>query len=221
MSDYGFVERFRWSQKNIADRVYEVASEQLGATNVREGTESDDRHGADWWAEVPHCGDVGIDIKKRSGDWPDVNLETRSVVERGVPGWAVSPKAGDATDYFLWLWPSRSLLLSAYQVRAATRRHRDEWERLYPQQGRDGMVRDTSTDGGRYHTRNVYVPELVLLDAMHPDLRTISSLPSKDVWRALPRRCFTCGRPPDGRFPDGSPSYRCTHPPIRLMPTEP
>jgi hypothetical protein len=31
----------------------------------------------------------------------------------------------------------------------------------------------------------------------------------KDMWRHLPERCWTCGAPPVGRYPDGSPLYRC------------
>lgn len=34
------------------------------------------------------------------------------------------------------------------------------------------------------------------------------------------RSCYTCGRPPDGRFPDGSPSYRCSHPPVEASAAE-
>jgi hypothetical protein len=31
----------------------------------------------------------------------------------------------------------------------------------------------------------------------------------KNLWRHLPERCWTCGAPPVGRYPDGSPLYRC------------
>lgn len=32
------------------------------------------------------------------------------------------------------------------------------------------------------------------------------------------RHCYTCDRPPDGHFPDASPSYRCSHPPVTYPP---
>jgi len=35
MNDYSFEERYRWSDKEIIDRVYQVASKQLGATDVK------------------------------------------------------------------------------------------------------------------------------------------------------------------------------------------
>ena len=31
----------------------------------------------------------------------------------------------------------------------------------------------------------------------------------KNLWRHLPKRCWTCGAPPIGRYPDKSPLYRC------------
>lgn len=38
-----------------------------------------------------------------------------------------------------------------------------------------------------------------------------------EEWRSPTYRwlavCVTCGNGPDGRYPDGSPSFRCTHPP--------
>lgn len=216
MSDHGFVERYHWSDKEIADRVYQIASTQLGATDVKRAGEADDRKGTDWWAVIPGRPAISIDAKKRSADWPDVDLEIWSVVERHVPGWAMDP--AKRTDLLLELWPSRSLLISYPQVRAATIAHWKEWLRLYPAQGRDGHARDTSTDGRRYHTRNVFVPEVILLDAIYPELRSISLLPPKDVWRAMPRRCFTCGREPVGRFHDGSPRYDCSHDPVLLVP---
>ena len=32
---------------------------------------------------------------------------------------------------------------------------------------------------------------------------------------AKDRTCYTCGRPPDDRFKDGSPLYHCSHPPVQ------
>jgi hypothetical protein len=217
MNDYGFVERYRWADKEVVDRVYRAAVDRLGATDVKRAGERDDRGGVDFWATVPGRDPMGIDVKKRSSDWPDVCLETLSIVEKGIAGWAVDPHK--RTDLLLILWPSRSLLVSYPQVRAATIAHREEWLRLYPQRDRAGRVRDTSTEG-RYHTQNVYVPEAVLLDAIYPELRSISLLPAKDVWRAMPRRCFTCGRPPVSRFPDGSPLYDCSHDAVTLLPPD-
>ena len=36
----------------------------------------------------------------------------------------------------------------------------------------------------------------------------------KDVWRHRPQHCYTCGKSPVGRFPDGSPLYHCNHGPV-------
>jgi hypothetical protein len=38
----------------------------------------------------------------------------------------------------------------------------------------------------------------------------------KDVWRYLPRRCWTCGAAPSGAFPDSSPRFGCLHEPAPL-----
>jgi hypothetical protein len=216
MSDYGFTERYRWSDEHVKDRVYEVASTQLGAVDIERAAPEHDRKGVDWWAIVPGRSRLGIDVKKRSADWPDVDIETVSVVEKGKPGWSVNPTY--ITDFVLWIWPRRSLLVSFPQLRVATQRHVAEWERLYPQRGRDGQVRNSSSDGRSWHTRNVYVPEAVLLDAIYPELQAISLLPAKDVWRALPQHCFTCGKEPTSRFGDGSPKYDCSHDPVPLVP---
>lgn len=214
MSDYRFDERFAFSEGE-RDRVFAIAREQLGAVDIKRASEQDDRRGVDFWAIVPNRPNIAIDVKRRSKDWPDVDIETWSNAEQGKPGWAAD--RSKITDYVLWLWPSRYLFVSYPQLRAALLRHMPEWERLYPQRGRAGRVRHTSTER-KYHTKNVYVPEAVLLDALYPELQAVHLVPPKDVWRVLPQRCFTCGAAPTDRFADGSPKYSCSHPAVPLEP---
>ena len=144
--------------------MFVIASAQLGAIDVKRANADDDRHGTDFWAVVPKRSAISIDVEEEVRDWPDIDLEMYSVVETGEPGWAIDPNK--RTDFLLFLWPKRSLLLSYPQVQAATIAHRVEWERLSAPRQEDGGRRPDTSTSGRYHTRNIHVPEIVLLDAI-------------------------------------------------------
>ena len=91
-----------------------------GAIEIRKATESEDRHGTDWWVNLENKDSLSVDLKAREHDYAakkpprdDLALETWSVLDRicegGIRvehntaiGW--TRDQGKRTDYVLWIW---------------------------------------------------------------------------------------------------------------------
>ena len=97
-----------------------------------------------------------VDEKVRERDWPDVLLEVWSDLAAGQRGWVAKDLACDFIAYAFA--PSRRcLLLPFHMLRSAWATNRREWVSRYGYK---------DADNGHYTTRNVPVPEAVLMQAL-------------------------------------------------------
>lgn len=113
----------------IQARVTEILMRDLDALQVERATVEEDRRGVDFWA-FRACGrKQGVDVKVRRRDWGDVHVEFVSRVAEQKPGWTVD--RDKLTDYVLYLWPKRHLLLPFPQLQAAVRRNEATYRAEY------------------------------------------------------------------------------------------
>jgi hypothetical protein len=135
-----------------------------GAVGVRRAAAHEDRNGTDWWVDQFNGDPLSIDLKARAEDFArrgkdDLALEVWSVVETRVPGWTRDSRK--RTDYVLWWWQDtgRWCLVPFPMLCAVFVEHLDEWTTGY-------QVADQRTDG-RYSSRCVYVPRVVVWRAIY------------------------------------------------------
>lgn len=136
-----------------------------GATGVRGSSPREDRDGTDRWVDLFNGDALSIDVKVRTEDFAakygmdDLALEVWSVVEERVPGW--TRDARKRTDYILWWWrdTGRWCLIPFPMLSAVFVEHLEEWLIAY-------RVAEQQTDG-RYHSRCVFVPRLVVWRAIY------------------------------------------------------
>lgn len=163
---YTFADRLAMSEGAAAGVAVEdiLLREIPGAVAVQRASREEDRSGIDWWVERSNGTHLGVDLKARAEDWAqhghdDLALEVWSVVERRIVGWTLD--IGKLTDYVLWHWQDtgRWCLLSFPMLARVFTDHLAEWVASY-------RVADQSTSG-RYHSRCVFVPRLVIWRAIY------------------------------------------------------
>lgn len=122
MTIHQFERRFAEADEpEVVERVREILKRDLDAEDVIRATPDEDRRGVDWWAERACGRRQGVDLKARRVDWGDVHIEYVSRAAEGKPGWTVD--RSKITDYVLWLWPKRYLLLPFPLLQATVRRN--------------------------------------------------------------------------------------------------
>jgi len=167
MSDYGWLERLRAADGALldllggVDRVEGVLKRLLYPIHgIRRASLADDLMGVDYWADRPQGTPMGVDVKCRKSDHGhDLLIEFESNTTSHAPGWTI--KEESKTDFVLYLWPERETLISYPQLRAAAIEHLPDWLDRYPE--KDNV---TTTDGGRYRTRWIAVPDPVVFQAL-------------------------------------------------------
>lgn len=136
----------------VTARVVEILKRDLDAIEVERANEADDRQGVDFWA-FRACGrKQGVDVKDRRRDWGDVHVEFVSRVAEQKPGWTVDRKK--ITDYVLYLWPKRYLLLPYPLLQATVRRNELAYRADYP-----AADAKSTSDSGAWRTEGCAVPE--------------------------------------------------------------
>ena len=146
-----------------------------------------DKAGADYVATYYDGQQETIDVKRRrpgcerywqSPNVPELALELVADVDANRPGWAVADS--NVPDWFVFAFPSRTVLLDADDLREAVRMHQDEWSAHY------GVRESVSECDGRvWAAQWVPVPLPVVqaaIDEIHP-----SKEPERPPW-VLPRK---------------------------------
>lgn len=160
-------------------RLYQLFPDASSITKTDVAT---DKAGADYVATYYDGQQETIDVKRRregcerywaSPNIPELALELVSDVDRNLPGWAVVDSA--IPDWFCFIFPSRTILLDAHDLREVVRVHQDEWRARYG-------VRTTASecDGRIWVSEWVPVPLPVVqaaLDELRPDAFSSLSYP--------------------------------------------
>lgn len=165
--------------RDLAERVGAILRDELDARGVRRADEGDDRRGVDFWALLHSGREQGVDVKARRREWGDLLVEIVSRDVDGREGWARDRTK--LTDYVLFLWPRRHLLLPYPQLRATVRRREEAYLALYGE-----CWASTRSGESAWRTLNVAVPEGRLFADMF-------GLPAPvGVPLTAPRRCPYC-----------------------------
>lgn len=180
MAIHQFEKRMAEADKpEIHQRVGEILERDLDAVRVDRANAADDKRGVDFWAFLRGGNRQGVDLKLRRADWGDLYVELVSRASEGTPGWTVDVKK--VTDYVLFLWPRRHLLLPYPQLRAAVRRNEASYRERFGTRWSKSY-----SETADWRTENVGIPEGVLFSDMFG-----ISLPGLAV--SLPRLCPSCG----------------------------
>lgn len=143
----------------LVTRVRAILTADVGAVRVERSAMEDDRRGVDFWAYLSGGNRVGVDLKARRRDWGDVYVELVSRSAEQKPGWTVNEKY--ITDYVLFLFPNRHLLLPYPQLRALVRRREATYRKRYGTTW--AKSRGASMD---WQTENCAIPEGLLFYEM-------------------------------------------------------
>lgn len=165
----------------VRKRVDEILRVDLDAVHVERAEIQDDKRGVDFWAVLRSNRKQGIDLKLRRRDWGDLYVELVSREAEDAPGWTVDNKK--ITDYILFLWPDRHLLIPYPQLRATVRRN----ETAYRERFGTLWAKSETYAGATWRTENCAVPEGVLFFDMFGI--SLSGLPVSSS-----RHCDSCGR---------------------------
>jgi hypothetical protein len=173
MTVHDFKSSLAWSKAQEDapwwDDVYQAAFPDLcAAVSVRNDGWAQ-RGGIDRVLTLASGKTLYVDEKVREKDWPDVLLEVwsdygarKSDPER-ARGWLVKPLA---TDFIAYAFvPSQKCLLLPFQTLRATWRQNGQCWADKAKERRDGF-RWVDADNGRYTTRSIAVPTVVLMSAM-------------------------------------------------------
>lgn len=135
-----------------------------GVVKVHESSKTNDRLGADFWAEMRGGRFLAVDCKFREEDWAekgqdDLALETWSVVEHEKPGWTRDPYK--ITDWILWIWldSGRTHLIPFPMLLKAFSDNWERWRKEY-------KTRQQKTDG-TYSSEVVFVPRNIVWRAIY------------------------------------------------------
>lgn len=148
----------------------------IGAKDVRKTTTAEDRTGVDYVVTLRRDAQVLVDAKTRTPGcarfWkqgPELALEKWSVkpinsADSGKTGWTLSEQS--PVDLILFTFhPSdseRVFLLPFQLLRVAFRRNLDAWFRTYKEDTQSSI-----SNGRRWQSQAVFVPALVVLNAIH------------------------------------------------------
>jgi len=160
--EYGFSERMAMSDgvAAVADVRSVLLAQIPGAVNVTRAATDNDKQGIDWWVELSTARHLAIDAKVRESDWAathpredDLALESWSVVEKGVVGWARDEKK--KCDYVLWLWADtrRFCLVPFPMLCRVFSMNWQEWAKQFKTRRQF-----TSRNSGGYHSECIFVP---------------------------------------------------------------
>lgn len=169
MHSYDFGERLRMSHGHSANAsVQSVLLRNIpSACRVVRASESDDKHGIDWWVECVSQRSVSVDCKVRSRDYAadgkdDLALETFSVIEAGLVGW--TRDRSKQTDYVLWLWQDtgRWLLVPFQLLCGVFEKNWQDWASEYQ------TARQRSSGYGKtWQSECVFVPRRIIWAAIY------------------------------------------------------
>jgi len=160
MAIHNFERRYREADEpEVVERVREILIRDLDAVDVTRASEDEDRRGVDYWASRACGRRQGVDLKNRRSDFGDVHIETVSRVAEGTPGWTVDTTK--ITDYVLWLWPKRYLLLPYPLLQATVRRNLAHYQAEYA----SANARSSSSSSA-WRTQGLGVPVGVLFRDM-------------------------------------------------------
>lgn len=164
MSDYDFNERLEAEERLFQalgglPRLTEILKRLLAPiAGIRKSELRDNLAGVDYWADRSFGRSLGIDLKCREEDYPDLLIEFESNTVTQAPGWTIDPKK--ITDHVLYLMPSTEVLLPYPQLRAAATANLPAWVEKYPEQP------NRTTTRGEYRTRWIAVPDHVVAEAI-------------------------------------------------------
>jgi len=135
------------------------------AVKVEKADSSDDRNGTDYWVTLPSGHKVSVDIKAREVDFgfDDVALETWSVIENKVVGWARDIEK--RTDYILCYWydSGRWMLFPFPMLCSVFCEHWEIWKKKYK-----GATQKTVGHGRKdYHSECVFVPRRIIWNEIY------------------------------------------------------
>lgn len=167
-------------EPEVVKRVSDILRHDMDAVRVERAEREDDRRGVDFWARLKSGQKQGVDLKRRKAEWSDLYLELVSNDGRNVVGW--SKRDDYITDYVLFLWPKRHLLLPFPQLRATMHRQEAAYRERY-----GTLWAKSRLDGATWRTENVPVPEGVILR----DMFGIGAPVGTPL--TPPRVCPTCG----------------------------
>lgn len=179
---HDFVAKYAYSDTAaIAERTRDIATRDLLAVSVTRAEREDDLRGVDFWARLVDGRRVSIDVKLRGYDHGDVFLEVVSRTEEGKVGWALNERY--ITDFVLFLWKTRYLLVSYPQLRAALKNRLAGYVKRY------GTSQATSKgrDGVTWHTDNVGIPTARFLADMYGSVTWPFGTPL-----TAPKECAHC-----------------------------
>lgn len=192
MARHDFATRYSEADDpDVIARVKEVLAYDLGAGRVERAAPEFDKRGVDFWAYLTGSNRQGVDLKLRKRDWGDALLELVSRMAEETPGWSVNEHY--ITDYVLFLWPKRHLLLPYPQLRQCALRNLAAYRKKY------GVTPAASTsETSTWRTENVAIPEGRLMFDMFG-----ISLPGLPL--TGPRACPSCreGHPVGTTCDDG------------------
>jgi hypothetical protein len=109
----------------VMGRVEAILTQKLEAWRFEWTDEggSDDRAGVDVWIWLKNNLRRGVEVKNNT--YGEVRLEYVSRRGEGIVGWTVNDKL--ITDYVLNLWPKRDFLIDFPSLKAAAKRHKDQF----------------------------------------------------------------------------------------------
>lgn len=168
-------------EPDVQARVTEILTRDLDALQVERATREEDLGGVDFWA-YRACGRrQGVDVKNRRKDWGDVHVEIMSRVAERKPGWTVDRQK--TTDYVLYLWPKRYLLLPYPLLQATVRRNEAAYRAAY-----SSADAQSTSETAAWKTMGLGIPIGILV-------RDMFGVPAP-VGAPLtpPRTCPTCHR---------------------------
>lgn len=179
MAIHDFDRRMSEADKpDVRLRVDELLRAEFGAVRVERAEVEDDRRGVDFWAYLRSGRRQGVDLKARRRDWGDLYVELISRKGDEAPGWTVDHHK--ITDYVLFLWPDRHLLLPYPQLRATVLRNEATYRETY---GTRWAKSRSST--GEWSTENCPIPEGVLF-------RDLFGISLTGLALTAPRECPSC-----------------------------
>jgi len=167
MNQSQFKDKLEWSQRdNIKDAIEKVFRHVFADYNgFSIAPEQLDRQGVDFIVERSQRPSAYVDGKIRELDplekWghDDVALESYSVVEDQIIGWTLD--MNKQTEYVLWLWPSRWLILDYKQLRHVAVELMATWKIRFKV-----AQQETTKDGRTYHSECVFVPIIEITKAI-------------------------------------------------------
>jgi hypothetical protein len=108
-------------------RVEAIFQREWPGIAVERASKEDDLRHVDFWCDGLGKR-LGVDVKVRRADYPDVLIEYVSKQETGAPGWSV---IDGLTTHDLYLWPSSYWMVYHPLLVWAARRNEQEWRARY------------------------------------------------------------------------------------------